>query len=200
MARLALSVPGDPPDVAKLEALWMGLGDLPLEGLEPAVDRAVRACKFFPSVAELRRYWPRDPEAPVFLEGAGYVPLLPPSTPTKTTEEQHAQMRADIAALRQHQDAVRQAEAVPPPSWGARPSGYTSTAEVPERACCCPPAVVVQGPRGTRAAYVRCCYCQNENTASPCPVCGHVPGSPVPHESFWRLDAASQRARGRTRT
>lgn len=39
-----------------LQAYWMGLADLPADLLGKAVQRAIRQCKFFPSVAELRQF------------------------------------------------------------------------------------------------------------------------------------------------
>lgn len=39
---------------ATLEGYSIGLGDTPIDAIELAVKRAIRECKFFPSVAELR--------------------------------------------------------------------------------------------------------------------------------------------------
>ena len=43
-------------DVAEVlfDGYWMGLSDLPIEATEHAVQRAIRSCKFMPTVAELR--------------------------------------------------------------------------------------------------------------------------------------------------
>lgn len=38
----------------RLEAYWIGLGDLPADQFETAVHAALRQCKFFPAPAELR--------------------------------------------------------------------------------------------------------------------------------------------------
>lgn len=42
------------PTEAMFAAYQMGLGDLPVESVEAAAQRAIRTCKFMPTVAELR--------------------------------------------------------------------------------------------------------------------------------------------------
>jgi len=42
-------------DQAMLEGYSIGLGDVPIESIELAVHKAIRTCKFFPSVSELRQ-------------------------------------------------------------------------------------------------------------------------------------------------
>lgn len=85
-------------DPEHVEIMWMGLGDLPLDGFTKAAQKALRTCKFFPTVAELRELTPRDPDAPKFMPGAGYVPLIEAVAKRgRWTPEEQAEARAMIA-------------------------------------------------------------------------------------------------------
>lgn len=47
---------GKEPSKPLLEAYWMVLGELPIDGFKRAVSSALRSCKFMPSPAELREF------------------------------------------------------------------------------------------------------------------------------------------------
>ena len=55
LIRALASAFGKTPEPAMLEGYWMGLDDLPLEGLKRACARAARQCTFMPKPVELRQ-------------------------------------------------------------------------------------------------------------------------------------------------
>ena len=54
VALLCEGLPGKTPSAVTFKAYEVGLADLPAEAVEAAAMRALRSCKFVPSVAELR--------------------------------------------------------------------------------------------------------------------------------------------------
>lgn len=53
IAGMALTFRQETPE-ALFDGYWMGLSDLPIEAIERGVERAIRTCRFMPSVVELR--------------------------------------------------------------------------------------------------------------------------------------------------